>query len=70
MTKLLQRKVLSELAARRVAWTAGFVILASSTALVLKALPELGVAASVGLVSAIALAWMVVGSQLPKVVRT
>jgi hypothetical protein len=69
MKKLLRWSVLSEMAARRIAWAAGFVILASSTALVLKALPEFGVAASIGLVSAVALAWVVVGSQLPKAVR-
>jgi hypothetical protein len=69
MTNLLRQRVLSEMAARRFGWAAGFVVLASCTALVLKALPEFGVAASVGLVSAVALAWVVVGSQLPKVVR-
>jgi hypothetical protein len=57
------------MAARRFGWAAGFVVLASCTALVLKALPEFGVAASVGLVSAVALGWVVVGSQLPRVAR-
>jgi hypothetical protein len=69
MTKLFSRNVLSEMAARRLAWGLGFAVLASCTALVLKALPELGLALSVGLVSAVALAWVVVGSQLPRVVR-
>jgi hypothetical protein len=69
MTKLFRRQVVSEMTARRVGWAAGFALLASCTALVLKALPEFGVAASVGLVSAVALAWVVVGAQLPKVVR-
>ena len=69
MTKLLRRHVLSEVGARRLGWAAGFGLLASSTALVLKALPDFGLEASVGLVSAIALAWVVVGSQLPKVAR-
>ena len=46
------------MAARRFGWAAEFVILASCTALVLKALPEFGVAASIGLVSAVALAWV------------
>jgi hypothetical protein len=69
MTKLLRQRVLSEMAARRFGWATGFVVLASCTALVLKALPEFGVAASIGLVSAVALAWVVVGSQLPKVIR-
>jgi hypothetical protein len=69
MTKLLRQRVLSEMAARRIGWAAGFVILTSCTALVLKALPEFGVAASVSLVSAVALAWVVIGSQLPKVIR-
>ena len=66
MTNLLRQRVLSEMAARRFAWAAGFVILTSSTALVLKALPALGVGASIGLVSAVALAWVVVGAQLPR----
>ena len=69
MTKLLRRSVLSEMAGRRFGWAAGFLLLASCTALVLKALPELGVAASVGLVAAVAVAWVVVGAQLPKVVH-
>ena len=69
MAKLLGLRVLSETTARRFGWAAGFVILASCTALVLKALPEFGVAASIGLVSAVALAWVVVGAQLPKVIR-
>jgi hypothetical protein len=69
MTKLLRRRVLSEMGARRLGWAVGFGLLASCTALVLKALPEFSVAWSAGLVSAVALAWVVVGSQLPKVVR-
>jgi len=69
MTNLLGRSVLSEMAARRLGWAVGFVLLAGCTALVLKALPEFGVAASVGLVTAVALAWVVVGAQLPRVVR-
>jgi hypothetical protein len=69
MTKLLHRHVVSEMAARRLGWAAGFALLAGCTTLVLKALPQFGVAASAGLVSATALAWVVVGSQLPKAVR-
>jgi hypothetical protein len=69
MKKLLGRGVLSEVAARRLGWVAGFLVLASCTALVLKALPQFGVEASVGLVSAVALAWVVVGAQLPKAFR-
>jgi len=69
MTKLLRRHVVSEMGARRFAWAAGFLLLAGCTALVLKALPEFGVAASAGLVAAVALAWMVVCAQFPKVVR-
>jgi hypothetical protein len=69
MSKVLRRSVMSEMAVRRFAWTAGFVVLASYTALVLKALPGFGLAASIGLVSIIALAWAVIGSHLPKVVR-
>ena len=69
MTKLLRRRVLSEMGARRLGSAAGIGLLASCTALALKALPEFSVASSVGLVSAVALAWVVVGSQVPKVVR-
>jgi hypothetical protein len=69
MMRLLHRRVMSEMSARWFGWAVGFMLLASCTALVLKALPEFGVAASVGLVLAIALAWVVVGSQLPKVHR-
>jgi hypothetical protein len=68
MMKVMRQHVFSEMAARRFGWAAGFGVLATCTALVLKALPEFGLAASVGLVSAVALAWVVVGSQLPKVV--
>ena len=67
MMKLLRQRVLAEMTARRLGWVAGFVILASCTALVLKALPEFGVTVSLGLISALAFAWLVVGSQLPKV---
>jgi hypothetical protein len=70
MTKLLRQHVLSEMAARRLGWVAGFAILAGCTALVLRALPEFGVASSIGLVSAVALAWVVLGAQLPKVLRS
>jgi len=69
MRKFLRQHVLSETSARRFGWAAGFALLASCTALVLKALPEFGVAASVSLVSAVALAWVVVGSQFPRVLR-
>jgi hypothetical protein len=68
MMKLLPQPILSERTARRFAWTASFVILTTCSALVLKALHEFGVGASVGLVSAIALAWVVLGTQLPKMV--
>jgi hypothetical protein len=70
MATVWRRRVLSEMGARRLGWAAGFGLLASCTALVLRALPEFSVAASVGLVWAVALAWVVVGSQFPKVVRT
>jgi hypothetical protein len=69
MTKLLRQRVLSEMAARQFGWAAGFALLASCTAMVLKALPEFGVAASVSLVSVVAFAWVVIGSQVPKVIR-
>jgi hypothetical protein len=70
MSKFLRWRVLSELAARRFAWSAGFLLLAACTALVLKALPEFGPWASIGLVASVALAWVVLGSQLPRVIRT
>jgi hypothetical protein len=60
---------MSERAARRFGWGAGFLVLAGCTTLVLKALPKFGLAASTGLVTALAVAWVVVGSQLPKVIR-
>jgi hypothetical protein len=66
MVKLLRRHVLPELAARRFAWGAAFVLGAACTALVLKMVPELGVWASIGLVYAVALAWVVLGTQLPR----
>jgi hypothetical protein len=69
MKSLLSRRVASEVTARRFAWAAGFLLLATCTALVLKALPELSVWASIGLVSGVALAWVVIGAQLPRVVR-
>jgi predicted RND superfamily exporter protein len=69
MTKVFGRNVLSETGARRLAWAAGFGIVASCTALVLRMLPEFGVAASIGLVTAVASAWVVLGSQLQRVVR-
>lgn len=69
MTRLLRRRVTSEGVALRFIWAAGFLLLATCTALVLKALPDFGVAGSIGLVTAVAFAWVVAGSQLPKVVR-
>jgi hypothetical protein len=69
MMRFLRWRVASEMTARRVAWGAGFLLLAACTALVLKMLPEFGLSASMGLVSAVALGWVVVGSQLPRVVR-
>jgi hypothetical protein len=69
MMKLLRRRVMSEMAARRFAWAAGFTVLATCTALVLKALPEFGAAASVGLVFAVAVGWLVIGWQFPNVAR-
>ena len=54
------------MAARRFAWVAGFVLIASCKALVLKALPEFGVAASVGLTQ---LAWIGVPFAAPCVRR-
>ena len=70
MRSLLLRPVMSELAARRLGWTAGYMLLSACTALVLKMLPEFGPLGSIGLVAATALAWVVLGSQLPKVMRT
>ena len=47
MIKLLRRHVVSELAARRFSWGAGFAVTAVCTVLVLKMLPDLGVWASI-----------------------
>lgn len=69
MASLLNRRVMSELWARRVSWTVGFAGLAVCTTLILKMLPEFGIAASIGLIAAVALAWVVIGSQLPRAVR-
>jgi hypothetical protein len=69
MKRLLRWRVASELTARRLAWAAGFLLLATCTALVLKVLPEFGLWTSIGLVSCVALAWVVIGGQLPKVIR-
>jgi hypothetical protein len=69
MERFLHRDILSELSARRFAWSAGFVLLATCTTLVLKSLHSFGVSASVGLVSAIAMAWVMLGWQGPKAVR-
>jgi hypothetical protein len=68
MVKLLRGHVMSELAARRFAWAAAFVLGATCTTLVLKMLPEFGVWASIGLVSGVALAWVVLGTQLPRMI--
>src|SRR5262249_32526322 len=65
MIKLLRRHVMSELAARRFVWGAAFVLGAACTTLVLKMLPEFGVWDSIGLVSGVALAWVVLGTQFP-----
>jgi hypothetical protein len=69
LKKLWRLNVLPEKTARWLAWAAGFVLLAGCTTLVLLMLPQLGLAVGVGLVSATALAWVIVGSLLPKLVR-
>jgi hypothetical protein len=68
MTRLLRLHVVSEVTARRFLWSAAFLLLAACTALVLKMLPEFGVGASIGLVSGVALAWVVIGAQLPRMI--
>jgi hypothetical protein len=68
MVKLLRRHVMPELAARRFAWGTAFVIGTACTALVLKMLPEFGVWASIGLVSGVALGWVVLGTQFPRMI--
>jgi hypothetical protein len=68
MIEQLRRHVMSELAARRFAWGAAFALGATCTALVLKMLPEFGVWASIGLVSGMALAWVVLGTQFPRMI--
>jgi hypothetical protein len=60
---------MSETAARRLALGAGFLLLAACTTLVLKMLPEFTVWPSISLVACVALAWVVLGSQIPKLVR-
>jgi hypothetical protein len=68
MIKLLRRHVMSDLAAGRFAWGAAFVLGAACTTLVLKMLPQFGVWASIGLVSGVALAWVVLGTQFPRMI--
>ncbi len=70
MLELLWRPVISETAARRLGWGAGFLILTVCTAIVLKMLPEFGLAAATGLVLALATGWLSVGSQFPKIVAS
>jgi hypothetical protein len=69
MKRLLSWRVSSDATARRCAWGAGFLLLAACTTLVLKMLPEFGVWSSIGLIGSVALAWVVLGAQLPKAVR-
>jgi hypothetical protein len=69
MRRLLHRQVLAETTARRLSWGAGFLLLSACTTLVLKALPEFGLGGAVGLVASVALAWVVLGWQLPRVLR-
>ncbi len=69
MKRLLRWHVVSEVTARRLSWGASFLLLATCTALVLRMLPEFGLWASTGLVASVALAWVVLGSQLPRMVR-
>jgi hypothetical protein len=69
MSKFLCWRVVSEATARRISWAAGFLLLAACTALVLKALPDFGPWASIGLVASVALAWVVLGWQFPRVMR-
>jgi hypothetical protein len=66
MKTLLRWHVVSEMTARRFCWGAAFVLLAAATALVLKALPEFGTWNSIGIVTGLALAWVVLGTQLPR----
>jgi hypothetical protein len=59
---------MSEMTARRFAWCAAFVLGSTCTALVLKMLPEFGAWASIGLMSGVALAWVVLGTQSPRMI--
>jgi hypothetical protein len=68
MKPLLHWHVVSEMAARRCLWSAACVLLAACTGLVLKMLPEFGVWTSRGMVSGLALAWVVVGTQFPRMI--
>jgi len=69
MRRLLLWPVASERIARCFGWGAGMLLLAACTALVLKALPEFGPWSSISLVAWVALAWVMLGWQLPNVVR-
>jgi hypothetical protein len=68
MRRLLRWQVVSEMSARRFAWCAAFGLMSACTALVLKVLPEFEVGASIGLVTAVALAWVVIGAQRSRMI--
>ena len=68
MKPFLHWHVVSEMAARRFIWCAACVLRAACTSLVLKMLPEFGVWTSTGMVSGLALAWVVVGTQFPRMI--
>ncbi len=69
MRTLLNRHIMSEMAARRFAWGASFGIATVCTTLVLKMLPDFNVWGSIGLVCCIASAWVVLGAELAKIAR-
>jgi hypothetical protein len=69
MNRLLRWHVMSETAGRRVAWVGAFFILATCTTLVLKMLSEFDLWTSLGLVFAVAVGWLVLGWESPRLIK-
>jgi hypothetical protein len=66
MRQLLALRITSERLDRYLSWAAGFGILVVCTTVVLKALPELGLATSCLVIGSLGLGWMVLGHLAPK----
>jgi hypothetical protein len=69
MQKLLRWRVMSELTAHRFGWGVGLLVLLACTVLVMTMLHEFVFWQRIGLVICVAMAWAVLVSQWPKVLR-